>query len=351
MGTTLRWTSADLAVLPDDGKRYEIIDGDLYMSRQPHWHHQQACGRIFAALDAWSRQTGAGAANLAPGVIFAEDDDVAPDVVWISQARRATALGPEGHLHTAPELVVEVLSPGSSNERRDREVKLKLYSRRGVREYWIVDWQRRQIEVFRRVETALQLVTTLLESDTLASPLLPGFTLPLADLFAQIPHACPPQAHVRALTALTVASQQPRRRSPRDEAQPHLPRRIVAVQVHQHDVLPDPERRPPAQHWDRHRGHEERRQHVVGPVARATVSVHISLVARQQSLQRRLQVRLGAGPDLDQRQPHRGVRREHVDQPVAEPPTECHYCVGQVHDPPPRCVDGKFLALHVPIVE
>ena len=65
-----------------------------------------------AALDAWSRQIGAEEASLTPGVIFADDDDVAPDVVWVSQARRATALGPEGHLHAAPELVVEVLSPG-----------------------------------------------------------------------------------------------------------------------------------------------------------------------------------------------------------------------------------------------
>src|SRR5438067_4243074 len=98
MRTAPRWTSADLEVLPDDGKRYEIIDGELYMSRQPHWHHQQACGRIFAALDAWSRQTGAGAANLAPGVIFAEDEDVAPDVVGTSQAGRAPALGQGEHL-------------------------------------------------------------------------------------------------------------------------------------------------------------------------------------------------------------------------------------------------------------
>jgi Uma2 family endonuclease len=183
MSTELRWTSADLAVLPDDGKRYEIIDGDLYMSRQPHWHHQQACGRIFAALDAWSRQTGAGEANLAPGVIFAEDDDVAPDVVWISQARRTTALGPEGHLHAAPELVVEVLSPGGANERRDREVKLKLYSRRGVLEYWIVDWRTQQIEVYQREQLALHLVATLYATDTLASPLLPGFVCQVATLF------------------------------------------------------------------------------------------------------------------------------------------------------------------------
>jgi Uma2 family endonuclease len=183
MSTARRWTSADLAGLPDDGKRYEIIDGELYISQQTYWYHQRACGRIFAALDVWSRQTGAGEANLAPGVIFADDDDVAPDVVWISQARRAMALGPEGHLHAAPELAVEVLSPGGANERRDREAKLKLYSRRGVLEYWIVDWRTQQIEIYRREQLALRLVATLYATDTFTSPLLPGFVCQVAMLF------------------------------------------------------------------------------------------------------------------------------------------------------------------------
>jgi Uma2 family endonuclease len=187
MSTTLRWTSADLEALPDDGKRYEIMDGELYTSKQPHWHHQYTCGRVFAQLDGWSRQTKSGQANLAPGVIFAEDDDVAPDVVWISRARRAAALGPEGHLHAAPELVVEVLSPGSSNQRRDREAKLKLYSRRGVQEYWIVDWLMRQVEVYRREEHALRLVETLHATDRLQTPLLPGFTCAVAELFEDLP--------------------------------------------------------------------------------------------------------------------------------------------------------------------
>jgi Uma2 family endonuclease len=186
MSTALRWTSADLAVLPDNDKRYEIIDGELYMSRQPHWHHQRTCGKIFAVLEAWSMQTGSGEANLAPGVIFAEDDDVAPDVVWISRARQATALGPDGHLHAAPELVVEVLSPGVTNARRDREVKLKLYSRRGVLEYWIVDWQAQQVQVYRREELALRLAATLYGTDTLTSPLLPGFACTVATLFASV---------------------------------------------------------------------------------------------------------------------------------------------------------------------
>jgi Uma2 family endonuclease len=183
MHTAPRWTSADLAELPDDGKRYEIIDGELYMSRQPHWHHQRACGKIFAALEAWSMQTGAGEANLAPGVIFTDDNDVAPNVVWISHTRRATALAPDGHLHAAPELVIEVLSPGSTNEGRDREAKLKLYSRRGVLEYWIVDWRTRQVEVYRREDLALYLMATLHPTDMLTAPLLPGFSCEVVTLF------------------------------------------------------------------------------------------------------------------------------------------------------------------------
>jgi Uma2 family endonuclease len=134
-------------------------------------------------LEAWSVQTGAGEANLAPGVIFADDDDVAPDVVWISHTRRTTALGPDGHLHAAPELVIEVLSPGGTNERRDREAKLKLYSRRGVLEYWIVDWRTQQVEIYRRADLALHLVATLHSTDRLTSPLLPGFVCEIATLF------------------------------------------------------------------------------------------------------------------------------------------------------------------------
>jgi Uma2 family endonuclease len=187
MTTTLRWTSADLETLSDDGKRYEIIDGELHVSKQPHWYHQSICLRIGSMLDEWSRNAGEGRANLAPGVIFADDEDVAPDVVWISRARLASSLAPDGKLHAAPELVIEVLSPGSLNERRDREAKLKLYSRRGVHEYWIVDWRARQVEVYRREEQALRLVATLYEADTLQTTLLPGFALSIAALFEDIP--------------------------------------------------------------------------------------------------------------------------------------------------------------------
>ncbi len=184
--TTYRWTSRDLEVLPDDGKRYEIVDGELYMSRQPHLYHQVVSGKLVSLLDQWSEQSQKGLAIATPDVIFADDDDVVPDVVWISHARLATAFQPDGKLHSAPELVIEVLSPGSNNERRDREVKLKLYSRRGVLEYWIVSWQERRIEVYRREVTILKLAETLYDENFLQSPYLPGFTCQVRKVFAQI---------------------------------------------------------------------------------------------------------------------------------------------------------------------
>jgi Uma2 family endonuclease len=82
--------------------------------------------------------------------------------------------------------VVEVLSPGTKNERRDREAKLKTYSRRGVNEYWIVNWRQRQLEVYRREQGVLQMATTLYEQDSLQSPVLPGFTCRVEQFFEGI---------------------------------------------------------------------------------------------------------------------------------------------------------------------
>ena len=189
MSTTTRWTSKDLESLPDDGTRYEIIDGELFMSKQPHFYHQDVCSRLSIKLGTWSMSTHLGSVAGAPGLIFAEDDDVAPDLVWISNERLAESLQSDGHLHTAPELVIEVLSPGRANERRDREAKLNLYSRRGVGEYWIASWQTHTVDVYRRKDARLELENTLSESDTLESPILPGFACEVSDVFAGIPTA------------------------------------------------------------------------------------------------------------------------------------------------------------------
>ncbi len=179
----LKWTSADLELLPEDGKRYEIIDGELFVTRAPHWQHQKVCGRLFTVLDTWSLASGLGYAVIGAGVIFGDNDEVIPDVVWVSKERYDSLIDQAGHLLGAPELVIEVLSSGKENERRDRELKLKLYSSRGVLEYWIADWRHQQLEVYRRENGILKLQMTLYTTDSLTSPLLPEFACPLTQIF------------------------------------------------------------------------------------------------------------------------------------------------------------------------
>ena len=179
----LLWTSADLELLPDNGNRYEIINGELYVTRAPHWNHQDTCGNFYYALKTWSKITGLGYVAMGAGVIFGDKDDVIPDVVWVSKEKHEALIDESGHLLGAPDLAIEILSSGKENERRDREVKLKLYSSQGVLEYWIADWRAKQIQVYRRENGILKLTMTLFVSDTLTSPLLPEVSCPRAQIF------------------------------------------------------------------------------------------------------------------------------------------------------------------------
>lgn len=81
----LRWTIQDLEGFPDDGKRYEIIDGELFVTRAPHWEHQDLALGLCTALRQWSKQVGLGQASFTPGIIYSDADNVIPDVVWVSQ--------------------------------------------------------------------------------------------------------------------------------------------------------------------------------------------------------------------------------------------------------------------------
>ena len=170
--------------MADTGDRYQIIYVELFMTSAQHWGHEQTCGRFFSCLYTWSLSTGLGRAAINPGLIFTDADNVIPDVVWASNERLAILLDEAGHLTAAPELIVEVLSPGADNHRRDRDLKLRLYSVRGVQEYWIVNWRLRQIEVYRREQASLRLIATLLSNDELTSPLLPGFSCFVSWIFA-----------------------------------------------------------------------------------------------------------------------------------------------------------------------
>lgn len=180
----VRWTIYDLAIFEGDhANRYEIIDGELFVTRAPDWKHQEVCINIGTVLKLWSDESSLGRTAVNPGIIFSESDNVIPDVVWASHERLERLLDEAGHLTAAPELIVEVLSLGKTNERRDREAKLKLYSVRGVLEYWIVNFKEQQVEVYRREKAVLTLVATLYHQDELTSPILPDFNCLVSKFF------------------------------------------------------------------------------------------------------------------------------------------------------------------------
>jgi len=140
-------TWQDVQQLPDDGNRYEAIEGELYVTPAPSRRHQTIAGRLYRLLADLLMDPGHGQLWFAPlGVEFpATGEGVQPDLVFVSNERRGV-LAPEG-LRGAPDLVVEILSPTTS--RRDRGIKLRLYERQGVREYWIVDPEAEAIDVWR----------------------------------------------------------------------------------------------------------------------------------------------------------------------------------------------------------
>ncbi|MCC6629102.1 MAG: Uma2 family endonuclease [Chloroflexi bacterium] len=198
MATTQRTdiiTVADLELMPDDGNRYEVIDGELYVTHAPNLRHQFALDEIVATFRAW-RAAGSerGVPVSGAGLVFSFDTGVIPDFAWVSSERAPSiVIDPTtgksgGRFYQSPDLLVEIVSPGTDSARRDRETKLALYSRRGAREYWIVDYERRTVEVYRRTPAAaLVLAATLTDDDTLTSPLLPEFSLPVARVFSLPP--------------------------------------------------------------------------------------------------------------------------------------------------------------------
>lgn len=181
--TELLLTVDDLVGMPEDGNRYEVIEGELHVSTAPGFPHQSALGRLFAALSEYLKDQPLGRVLWNLGIVFDKFNGVVPDLVFISHERLQRSLT-GGRLVAAPEIVVEAISPGKENERRDRLVKRQLYSTRGVSEYWIIDIENRTVEVSRkRKEGGLKRAAVLHAEDQLTSSVLPGFAVKVAQLF------------------------------------------------------------------------------------------------------------------------------------------------------------------------
>ena len=183
IASELRLTNADLEAMPEDGNRYEVIDGELYVSSAPGYIHQTILVNIVAAFLDYLRVHPIGRILPGVGVIFDDYNGVIPDLIFITNERlRKTLSG--GRFHRAPEIVIEILSPGKSNERRDRHVKRSLYSARGVSEYWLVDPENQTVELYLRNQTdELLFDQSILHTDELTSSLLAGFSVRVDTLF------------------------------------------------------------------------------------------------------------------------------------------------------------------------
>jgi Uma2 family endonuclease len=179
MPVDTRLTYDDFCLLPDDGKRREIIEGELFVTPSPQTPHQRAVMRLSAHLWQFVESHKLGELFAAPfDVVFSEFDVVEPDLLYISNAR-ANVLTNK-NVQGAPDLVVEILS--ESTARVDRSIKLKLYGKFGVQEYWIIDPEGLSAEIYRRGDEGLDLVAKLSAPDALTSPMFPGFAVPLRKL-------------------------------------------------------------------------------------------------------------------------------------------------------------------------
>ena len=179
----VRFTYADLLKLPDDGRRHELIEGVHLVTPAPDRRHQKISVRLLFAIESYLRAHPIGEVYTAPlDVILSDEDVVEPDLLFVSNERSAV-LGKS--VHGAPDLAIEILSP--STRRTDEITKRRLYDRVDVREYWIVDPEIEVVKVYRRAGdgTFPRVAEHSREAgDALTTPLLPGFSLALAELFA-----------------------------------------------------------------------------------------------------------------------------------------------------------------------
>jgi Uma2 family endonuclease len=175
----VRFNYNDYLLLPED-KRYEILDGDLYVVPAPNTRHQRISKRLEMALIQHAESRGLGEILDAPyDVVLSDENVVQPDILFVRK-ERAGIIG-ELNLQGAPDLVIEILSAGT--RAKDLEIKRKTYASFGIQEYWVVDPEADTIEVLAWSELGYVSDGLCGKSDRVSSPLLPELNLPLSQVF------------------------------------------------------------------------------------------------------------------------------------------------------------------------
>ena len=173
-----RATYEDYRHFPDDGKRYEILDGEIYMTPSPSPHHQYVSKRLQRILERYfEERLGYQVFNAPLDVILADDDIVQPDLLVVAERPQISGRGIEG----APLVVVEILSP--SRPAYDRLTKARRYADRAVPHYWIVDPDARTVECFRLEDGTYRLAASAASLEEFEVPAFPGLTIALAGLW------------------------------------------------------------------------------------------------------------------------------------------------------------------------
>jgi Uma2 family endonuclease len=176
-----RVTFAELEAWPDDGRRYELYDGEAVVVPAPNLRHQWIVANLFKVLNDYQIRVG-GCVVISPFDIILSDYDVLqPDIVYFGPAKRAL-LNPKTGARVVPDLAVEVLS--ASTESRDRGRKLELLARYGLREYWLVDPERQSLEAYvRDIQGRLEVISKVRFGQAFISPTLEGLNFVAACIF------------------------------------------------------------------------------------------------------------------------------------------------------------------------
>jgi Uma2 family endonuclease len=178
---TLPMTYDEYALLPQDRNRYEVMEGELYMTPSPSPDHQDAVTELASILHNHVAAGGLGKVYVAPlDVVFTETNILQPDILFL----RAGRIPPKGakNVTLAPDLVIEVVSPSSAEQ--DREIKPHVYARHGVPHYWIADPAAGTLEMYALAGAAYTAAGAFSDDATATTPLFPGLTIPLARLWA-----------------------------------------------------------------------------------------------------------------------------------------------------------------------
>ena len=163
-----------------DNERYELLDGKLVTSPSPGEMHQYSLGRLFLRLATIVYERNLGRVYCSPfDVVLSETDVVRPDLLFVSGTRAGIITA--DNVQGAPDLVIEILSPVTAE--RDGTTKLDLYARHGVREYWIVDPDARTVMLLWRGRGRFDVVGIYGAEQSLRSPTLRGFSIPLQEIF------------------------------------------------------------------------------------------------------------------------------------------------------------------------